>query len=177
MKLPFWIKTYLCIYLFIYSRIQMESWILSSLGKMKWEVSDFSQYFIATGPYGNYIALVPKDSNENRDFTLYDGCGGIIVEDIFSPSYHVVATQWLEDQRLCIFLDDCRVIIYSPTSDPRRLLEVFSEEDIESGIKVKTAIAYGSSCFLLTETNEVYYIAEIGETLARKAPSLPEEVR
>lgn len=177
MKLPLRKSTQLWIYFSFFLKIHMESWILSSLGKMKWEVPDFSQYFIATGPYGNYIAFAPKDTNDKRDFTMYDGCGGVIVEDIFSPSYHVVATQWLEDQRLCIFLDDCRVIIYSPTSDPRRLLEVFSEEDIESGIKIKTAIAYATSCFLLTETNEVYFIAEIGETLARKAPSLPEEVR
>lgn len=144
---------------------------------MKWDVSDFSKYFIATAPFGNYIALVPRDENEDRDFIMLDGCGNVILEDIFSPTYHVVHAAWLEDQRLCIFLNDCRVIIYSPTSDPRRMVEVFSEEDIESGIKIKTAITYGTSCFLITETNEVYCISEIGETLARKAPNLPEDVR
>ena len=155
----------------------MESWVLSSLGTMKREISDFSRYFIATAPFGNYIAFVPKDENENRDFTLFDGCGNVILEDIFSPTYHVVDALWLEDQRLCIFLNDCRVIIYSPTSDPRRMFEIFTDDDIESGIRVKSAVAYGTSCFLITETNEVYCISEIGETMAKKAPSLPEDVR
>lgn len=155
----------------------MESWILSSLGLLKWEVKDFSRYFVVTAPFGNYIALVPKDNNDDRDFTMYDGCGHVILEDMFSPSYHVVAAYWLEDQRLCIFLSDCRVIIYSPTNDPRRMVEVFSEEDIESGIKIKTAIVYGVTCFLVTEGNEVFSISEIGETLAKRAPSLPDDAR
>ena len=147
------------------------------MGKMKWDIEDFSPYFVATAPFGNYIALVPRDENENRDFRMYDGCGNIVLEDIFSPSYHVVSALWLEDQRLCIFLSDCRVIIYSPTQDPRRMMEILPEEDIESGVRVKFAIAYGVSAFLITEENEVYYISEIGETLAKKAPSLPEDVR
>lgn len=155
----------------------MDSWIISTLGSMKWDVKDFSPYFVVTAPFGHYIAFVPKDDNESRSLTIYDGCGKILVEDVLSPSYHVVAAHWLVDQRLCVFLDDCRALVYTVTSDPRRMIELLTEEEIESGIKIKEAYTYGLTCCLITRTNDIYFVSEIIETMARKAPSLPESVR
>ena len=144
---------------------------------MKWDVKEFSSYFVVTAPFGHYIALVPRDDNEMRDLTIYDGCGKVIVEDVLSPSYHIIGSHWLEDQRLCVFLNDCRVLEYTVTSDPRRMIELFSEEEIESGIKIKEAYTCGLTCCLITETNDIYFVSEVIETKARKAPSLPEDVR
>ena len=46
-----------------------------------------------------------------------------------------------------------------------------------SGIKIKEAYTYGLTCCLITTTNDIYFVSEIIETIARKAPSLPESVR
>ena len=150
---------------------------MSSLGKMQWKVTDFSPYFVIPSPFGGYIALVPRPENEDRDLTIYDGIGNVIVEDVISPTYQIIRACWLEDQRLCLFLRDCRVLVYSCNSDPRRMITLFSEEEIESGIVLKDALVCGLTCGLLTQTNDVYFVPEIIGSLAKKAPSLPEDVR
>ena len=155
----------------------MDTWILTTLCDMKWKIDDFSRYFVATAPYGHYIATVPKDENEDRDFAICDGCGVVIVEDIFSPSYHVIAAHWMEDQRLCIFLNDCRCLIYTPNSEPRRMIELFTEEEMESGLKIKDAYISGLTACVISTENDIYFISEIGSSFARKAPSLPEDVK
>ena len=155
----------------------MDTWILTTLGDMKWKIDDFSRYFVVTAPFGNYIALVPRNENEDRDFAIYDGCGTLLVEDVLSPSYQIVATHWLEDQRLCIFLEDCRCLVYTPNSEPRRMIEVFSEEDIEAGTKVKSALVSGLTCCLITTENDIYFTSDVTSSLAKKAPSLPEDVK
>ena len=155
----------------------MDTWILTTLGDMKWKIDDFSPYFVVTAPFGNYVALVPRNENEDRDFAIYDGCGTLLVEDVLSPSYQIVATHWLEDQRLCIFLEDCRCLVYTPNSEPRRMIEIFSEEDIEAGIKVKSALVSGLTCCLITSENDIYFTSDVTGSLAKKAPSLPADVK
>ena len=155
----------------------MDTWIFTDLGEMKWSVNDFSRYHVATSPYGGFVALIPRDDNEDRDFSIYDGCGTLLVEDVLSPSYHVVAAHWLEDQRLCIFLDDCRILIYTPSNEPRRMMEIFTEEEIAAGVKVKNALVSGLVCCLLTTTNDIFFSTDITANLAKKASSLPEDVR
>ena len=44
----------------------MDSWIISTLGSMKWDVKDFSPYFVVTAPFGHYIAFVPKDDKPDE---------------------------------------------------------------------------------------------------------------
>ena len=156
---------------------RMDTWIFTDLGEMKWSVKDFSRYHVATSPYGGFIALIPCNDNEDRDFSIYDGSGTLLVEDVLSPSYHVVAAHWLEDQRLCIFLDDCRILIYTPSNEPRRMMEILTEEEIAAGVKVKNALVSGLVCCLLTTTNDIYFSTDITATLAKKASNLPEDVK
>ena len=156
---------------------RMDTWIFTDLGEMKWPVKDFARYHVATSPYGGFLALIPRDENDDRDFSIYDGCGTLLVEDVLSPSYHVVAAHWLEDQRLCIFLDDCRILIYTPSNEPRRMMEILTEEEIAAGVKVKNALISGLVCCLLTTTNDIYFSTDITANLAKRASSLPEDVR
>ena len=155
----------------------MDSWTVTSIGRMKWSVEDFSAYFVVTAPFGSYIALVPRDDNPNRDLFIYDGIGNSVVEDSLSSSYHVISCHWTEDQRLCIFLNDGRALVYLPTDEPRSMMELFSEEDMEAGIRLKEAFVSGLTCCFVSENNEVYFMQKLGEGVARKAPSLPEDAR
>ena len=121
--------------------------------------------------------MVPRDDNPNRDLFIYDGIGNSVVEDSLSSSYHVISCHWTEDQRLCIFLNDGRALVYLPTDEPRSMMELFSEEDMEAGIRLKEAFVSGLTCCFVSENNEVYFMQKLGEGVARKAPSLPEDAR
>lgn len=155
----------------------MDSWTITSIGRMKWEVESFSSHFVATAPFGSYIAFVPKNDNPNRDLFIYDGIGNTVVEDSLSSSYHVLSCHWTEDQHLCIFLDDGRAFVYTPTDEPRSMLELLSEEDMEAGVKMKEAYLYDQTCCFVSQENEVYFMSKLGEGVLKKAPSLPEDAR